>query len=102
MMSYEVLPKILKICYYFWLGMLNGVRAIKAILKDIMDTGYSSQAVQGKPITSKIGKKSPYNCTRTLESVTKLTRGIKVANHHSELLQTAVDSRKPPIGLIPN
>ena len=36
-----------------------------------------------------------------LKALTKLTRGIKRANHHSQLLQLAIDTKRPPRGLIP-
>ena len=36
-----------------------------------------------------------------LKALTKLTRGIERANHHSQLLQTAIDTKRPPRGLIP-
>ena len=36
-----------------------------------------------------------------LKALTKLTRGIERANHHSLLLQEAIDTRRPPRGLIP-
>ena len=31
-----------------------------------------------------------------LKAHTKLTRGIERANHHSQLLQTAIDTKRPP------
>ena len=31
-----------------------------------------------------------------LKAITKLTRGIERANHHSQLLQTAIDNKRPP------
>ena len=36
-----------------------------------------------------------------LKALTKLTRGIERANHHSQLLQIAIDTKRPPRGLIP-
>ena len=36
-----------------------------------------------------------------LKALTKLTRGIERANHHSQLLQTAIETKRPPRGLIP-
>ena len=36
-----------------------------------------------------------------LKSLCKLTRGIERANYHTELLQSSIDSRRPPRGLIP-
>ena len=36
-----------------------------------------------------------------LKALSKLTRGIERANHHTELLQSSIDSRRPPRGLIP-
>ena len=36
-----------------------------------------------------------------LKALTKLSRGIERANHHSQLLQIAVDTKRPPRGLIP-
>ena len=36
-----------------------------------------------------------------LKALTKLTRGIERANYHSQLLQTAIDTKRPPRGLIP-
>ena len=36
-----------------------------------------------------------------LKALTKLTRGIERANQHSQLLQTAIDTKRPPKGLIP-
>ena len=35
-----------------------------------------------------------------LKALTKLTRGIEKANHHSQLLQIAIDTKRPPRGLI--
>ena len=31
-----------------------------------------------------------------LKALTKLTRGIERANHHSQLLQTAIETKRPP------
>ena len=36
-----------------------------------------------------------------LKALMKLTRGIERANHHSQLLQIAIDTKRPPRGLIP-
>ena len=36
-----------------------------------------------------------------LKALSKLTRGIERANYHTELLQSSIDSRRPPRGLIP-
>ena len=36
-----------------------------------------------------------------LKALTKLTRGTERANHHSQLLQTAIDTKRPSRGLIP-
>ena len=36
-----------------------------------------------------------------LKALTKLTRGNERANHHSQLLQIAIDTKRPPRGLIP-
>ena len=36
-----------------------------------------------------------------LKVLTKLTRGIERANHHSQLVQIAIDTKRPPRGLIP-
>ena len=36
-----------------------------------------------------------------LKALTKLTRGIERAIHHSQLLQTAIETKRPPRGLIP-
>ena len=36
-----------------------------------------------------------------LNALTKPTRGIERANHHSQLLQTTIDTKRPPRGLIP-
>ena len=36
-----------------------------------------------------------------LKALTILTRGIERANHHSQLLQKAIDTKRPPRGLIP-
>ena len=36
-----------------------------------------------------------------LNALSKLTRGIERANHHTDLLQAAIDSKRPPRGLIP-
>ena len=36
-----------------------------------------------------------------LKALSKLTRGIEQANYHTELLQSSIDSRRPPRGLIP-
>ena len=36
-----------------------------------------------------------------LKALSKLTRGIERANYHTELLQSSIDSRGPPRGLIP-
>ena len=36
-----------------------------------------------------------------LKALTKLTKGIKRANHHSQLLRIAIDTKRPPRGLIP-
>ena len=36
-----------------------------------------------------------------LKAITKLTRGIERANHHSQLLQLAIDTKRPARGLIP-
>ena len=36
-----------------------------------------------------------------LKALTKLTRGIERANHHSQLLQIAIDTNRSPRGLIP-
>ena len=37
-----------------------------------------------------------------LKALCKLTRGIERANHHTDLLQAAIDSKRPPRGLISN
>ena len=36
-----------------------------------------------------------------LKALSKLTRGIERANHHKDLLQSAIDIKRPPKGLIP-
>ena len=36
-----------------------------------------------------------------LKALSKLTRGIERANYHTELLQSSIDSRRSPRGLIP-
>ena len=36
-----------------------------------------------------------------LKALTELTTGIERANHHSQLLQIAIDTKRPPRGLIP-
>ena len=36
-----------------------------------------------------------------MKTLSKLTRGIERANHYTDLLQAAIDSKRPPRGLIP-
>ena len=36
-----------------------------------------------------------------IKAITELTRSIERANHHIQLLTTAIDKKKPPRGLIP-
>ena len=36
-----------------------------------------------------------------IKAITKLVRSIERANHHIQLLTTAIDKKKPPRGLIP-
>ena len=36
-----------------------------------------------------------------LKAISKPTRGIERANHHTDLIQATVDSKRPPRGLIP-
>ena len=53
--------------------------------------------------TSNLNTETELNSTRQgyIKAITKLVRSIKRANHHIQLLNTAIDKKTPPRGLIP-
>ena len=52
-------------------------------------------------LTSRVRVELDSSLQGHLKALSKLTRGIERANHHTDLLQAAIDSKRPPRGLIP-
>ena len=52
-------------------------------------------------LTSRVRVELESSLQGHLKAISKLTRGIERANHHTDLLQAAIDSKRPPRGLIP-
>ena len=52
-------------------------------------------------LTSRVRVELDSSLQGHLKALSKLTRGIERANHHTELLPSSIDSRRPPRGLIP-
>ena len=52
-------------------------------------------------LTSRVKVELDSSLQGHLKALSKLTRGIERANHHTELLQSSIASRSPPRGLTP-
>ena len=52
-------------------------------------------------LTSRVRVELDSSLQGHLKALSKLTRGIERANHHIDLPQASIDSRRPPRGLIP-
>ena len=52
-------------------------------------------------LTSRVRVELESSLQGYLKALSELTRGIERANHHTDLLQAAIDSKRPPRGLIP-
>ena len=52
-------------------------------------------------LTSRVRVEPDSSLQGHLKALSKLTRGIERANHHTDLLQAPIDPSKPPRGLIP-
>ena len=49
-------------------------------------------------LTSRVRVELESSLQGHLKAISKLTRGIERANHHTDLLQAAIDSKRPPRG----
>ena len=47
-------------------------------------------------LTSRVRVELDSSLQGHLKALSKLTRGIERANHHTDLLQSSIDSRRPP------
>ena len=52
-------------------------------------------------LTSRVRVELETSLQGHLEALSKLTRGVERANNQIDLLQAAIDSKRPPRGLIP-
>ena len=52
-------------------------------------------------LTSRVRVELDNSLQGHLRALSKITRGIERANHHTDLLQGSIDSSRPPRGLIP-
>ena len=51
-------------------------------------------------LTSRVRVELESSLQGPLKALSKLMRGIERANHHTDLLQSAIDNKRPPRGLI--
>ena len=52
-------------------------------------------------LTSRVRVELDNSLQGHLKALSKLTRGMERANHHTDLLQAAIDTKRPSRGLIP-
>ena len=65
------------------------------------DTHAIATSTSNLHLTSRVRVQLGSSLPGHLMALSKLTRGIERANHHTELLQSAIDTKRPPRGLIP-
>ena len=65
------------------------------------DTHEIATSTSNLHLTSRVRVELESSLQGHLKALSKLIRRIAKANHHTDLLQAAIDSKRPPRGLIP-